>query len=218
MRAEKSQLLYLHFRYKKQIYPFLFQMVYGVMGIARTGSVYMTMAITLERYFAIVNPLASFHCKKALGPLSLAFSIAWNIPRFFEWQVVLLNEHGNWTSESQSPLTSGGNWVQLGTWHEIHPSKLREGFEYSIYYRLWLTFIFIEAIPYLTIIALNAMILRKIVKSYTFRRTFTESRVYRKGGSGIAFDDHPMVMIPEYRTSKRSIQGLNGKRSLEQLS
>ena len=114
----------------------------------------MTMAITLERYFAIVKPLESFKCKKALGPLTVAFSIAWNIPRFFEWKIVRQK------NEEEDDF-------------EIHQTDFRKGIHYDLYYRVWLTFIVIEAIPYLTIIILNAMILRKIVKSYTFRRSFT---------------------------------------------
>ena len=141
------------------------QMTYGFMGIARTGSVYMTMAITLERYFAIVRPLSTFNCKKALGPLTLAFAIAWNIPRFLEWKIMVLNQDGNWTEVH----VSSGNWTQF----EIHESSFRTGHIYNLYYRIWLTFLVIEAIPYLTIILLNGAILKKIVMSYTFRRSFT---------------------------------------------
>ena len=142
------------------------QMSYGFMGIARTGSVYMTMAITLERYFAIVRPLSTFNCKKALGPLTLAFAIAWNIPRFFEWKIMVFNKDGNWTEVH----ASSGDWTQF----EIHESAFREGYYYKLYYRIWLTFLVIEAIPYLTIILLNGLILKKIVMSYTFRRSFTK--------------------------------------------
>ena len=148
-------------RYVYEIYPHIFKAVYAFMGIARTGSVYMTMAITLERYFSIVRPLASFTFKKALGPLTVAFAIAWNIPRFFEWKIVTAN-------------LPGKNEVEF----EIHESDFRKGIYYAVYYRMWLTFIIIEVIPYITIIVLNATILRQIVKSYTFRRGFTEHRHY----------------------------------------
>ena len=159
-------------RYVNNIWPYLMQMTYGFMGIARTGSVYMTMAITLERYFAIVRPLSTFNCKKALGPLTLAFAIVWNIPRFFEWKIMVLNHDGNWTEVH----ASNGDWTQF----EIHESSLRTGHYYNLYYRIWLTFLVIEAIPYLTIILLNGAILKKIVMSYTFRRSFTKQRAKRR--------------------------------------
>ena len=186
-------------RYISTIYPYLFQGIYGFMGIARTGSVYMTMAITLERYFAIVKPLASFTCKNALGPLTLAFAIAWNVPRFFEWKIMILNNNGNWTDIQASK----DNWTEF----EIHESNFRKGINYSLYYRMWFTFIVIEAIPYLTIIVLNAIILRKIVKSYTFRRSFTERGKHRTANVN-ENEEHQMAAIEQEIPSQRNIEGL----------
>lgn len=53
----------------------------GLTHVARTGSVYVTMAVTIERYFAIVNPLKDFRLKKALLPLATAFAVVYNIPK-----------------------------------------------------------------------------------------------------------------------------------------
>jgi hypothetical protein len=39
---------------------YIIPVVYGMIGVARTGSVYFTMSVTLERYFAIVRPLSQF--------------------------------------------------------------------------------------------------------------------------------------------------------------
>ena len=63
---------------------YVIPVVYGMIGIARTGSVYLTMSVTLERYFAIVRPLASFRIKRCLIPISITFAGLYNIPRFFE--------------------------------------------------------------------------------------------------------------------------------------
>ena len=60
---------------------------YGMFGIARTGSVYLTMSVTLERYFAIVRPLSIFRIKKLLAPAAILFAIVYNIPRFFEFRI-----------------------------------------------------------------------------------------------------------------------------------
>ena len=54
---------------------------YGLLHVARSGSVYVTMAVTIERYFAIVHPLKDFKTKKALLPLAMAFAIIYNIPK-----------------------------------------------------------------------------------------------------------------------------------------
>ena len=62
----------------------------GLIHVARTGSVYVTMSVTLERYFAIVHPLKDFVvAKKFLLPIAVIFSIAYNIPKVFQ----ILFEH-----------------------------------------------------------------------------------------------------------------------------
>ena len=53
----------------------------GLIHIARAGSVYVTMAVTIERYFAIVHPFKDFKMKKALLPLAILFAIIYNIPK-----------------------------------------------------------------------------------------------------------------------------------------
>ena len=54
----------------------------GLVAVARTGSVYVTMSITVERYFAIVHPLKDFMTvKKVLLPFTVALSLLYNIPK-----------------------------------------------------------------------------------------------------------------------------------------
>ena len=61
----------------------------GLVGVARTGSVYMTMSITVERYFAIVHPLKDFIAlKKYLLPATITFSLVYNIPKVFNTNFV----------------------------------------------------------------------------------------------------------------------------------
>ena len=59
------------------VMPFL----HGLMHLARTGSVYVTMAVTLERYFAIVHPLKDFKAKKYLLPVAVFFAMVYNVPK-----------------------------------------------------------------------------------------------------------------------------------------
>lgn len=42
-------------RYRRKLSVYIIPVLYGMIGVARTGSVYLTMAVTLERYFAIVR-------------------------------------------------------------------------------------------------------------------------------------------------------------------
>ena len=71
-------------RYRMKVSVYLIPIVYGMIGVARTGSVYFTMSVTLERYFAIVRPLSQFRIKKFLRPCTIVFAILYNIPRLVE--------------------------------------------------------------------------------------------------------------------------------------
>lgn len=72
-------------RYKSKVSVHIIPLCHGFISVGRTGSVYLTMAVTLERYFAIVRPLSHFGAKKFLLPATLAFAVVYNIPR---WVVV----------------------------------------------------------------------------------------------------------------------------------
>ena len=192
-------MIVLYFRYAQEIYPHMIKIVYALMGMARTGSVCATMAITLERYFVIVQPLATFTCKKILGPFAMAFAIVWNIPRFFEWKLQVSAFPYNFT-----------HYENITT---IHESEFRKSYSYKVVYRVWLNFIVIEAIPYITIIVLNAMILNKILKSYLFRRSFLSYR-----SRTISQDDehevYQLALIPSDDAIQRQTEPTNEGRAL----
>ena len=76
----------IDFRYKTVAFVYVAPMAFGMLGVARTGSVYLTMSVTLERYFAIVRPLAVFRIKKFLAPAAITFALVYNSPRFFEFK------------------------------------------------------------------------------------------------------------------------------------
>ena len=172
--------------------PHIIQVTYTLMGMARTSSVYITVSVTLERYFVIVQPLVFFTCKKMLGPLVIGFSIAWNIPRFFEFTTVTMY------------------WPHFGSnITEIHETELRKSYLYGRVYRMWLTFIIIEAIPYITIIVLNAMILRQILKSYSFRRRYLDVNRSPNVWNGGPGDNYPLFMMSKEPTEQqRELLGL----------
>ena len=54
---------------------------YGFIHIARMGSVYITMSVTLERFFAVVYPLRNIGAKKYLLPGTSVFAIGYNVPK-----------------------------------------------------------------------------------------------------------------------------------------
>lgn len=72
--------------YYLHIYPLAVPFIYPVAIIAQTGSAYLTMAVTIERYMAVCWPLkARFVCTIGKAKLVVAcvaaFAILYNIPR-----------------------------------------------------------------------------------------------------------------------------------------
>ena len=68
-------------RYGRNVSIYLIPFCHGALHVARTGSVYVTMSVTLERYFAIVHPLKHFTVKKYLLPVTILFAFVYNIPK-----------------------------------------------------------------------------------------------------------------------------------------
>ena len=62
--------------------------LHGLIHIARTGSVYVTIAVTIERYFAVVHPTKEFKMKALLLPFAIIFAVLYNIPK-----VILEEDH-----------------------------------------------------------------------------------------------------------------------------
>ena len=81
---QTKNAIFFFLRYQTTVSVYVIPIGYGIIGIARTGSVYLTMSVTLERYFAIVKPLSTFSMKSWLVPMSIFFASFYNFPRFFE--------------------------------------------------------------------------------------------------------------------------------------
>lgn len=75
---------------------------YGIAHIGRVGSVFMTLSVTLERFFAILYPLKRMYLKTTLLIFSVVFSVVYNIPRFLEFETVV----GNRTNEEDNSTIS----------------------------------------------------------------------------------------------------------------
>ena len=60
---------------------------YGLLHTFRVGSVYVTLAVTFERFHAIICPLRHFRRKKYMLPFCIIFTIIYNIPKYFELQI-----------------------------------------------------------------------------------------------------------------------------------
>lgn len=72
--------------YHDHFLPFIMPIGFGVGHVGRVGSVFVTMSVTIERYFAIVHPLKHFSGKRYLLVTPIVTTVLYNIPKFFEFQ------------------------------------------------------------------------------------------------------------------------------------
>ena len=73
--------------YMKHIFNHIMIFAYGLLHTFRVGSVYVTLAVTFERFHAIICPLRHFKRKKYMLPACIVFAVIYNLPKYFELQI-----------------------------------------------------------------------------------------------------------------------------------
>jgi hypothetical protein len=77
--------------YTRNIFLYIMPIVFGLLHTFRVGSVYVTLAVTFERFHAIICPLKHFFWKKYLLPVSVTIAIVYNIPKYFEMEMQVIS-------------------------------------------------------------------------------------------------------------------------------
>ena len=151
--------------------------VLPVAHICATGSTYLTVAVSVERYLAICRPLYhrthSWPTHFFVIPI-LSFSIFYNVPKFFEMESTTTLEEKNGTNMS---------------FPQIKLTELRANPYYYQMYSLCSNFIINGIIPFALLIVLNVLITKKLRKyqsrSIIRRRTpenqMSHPRIHRQG-------------------------------------
>ncbi|TMS34132.1 hypothetical protein L596_001775 [Steinernema carpocapsae] len=128
---------------------------FAISHISQTGSVYITVTVTIERYLAVCYPRRNKrYCTSHGSALTIlcvtCFAILFNCTKFFELEVV-----------RNPPCEDGVNWQS----YLLLPSRLAQNPIYSQVYVLWLTNIVMVFLPFLTLLVLNSIIAYTIKKS-----------------------------------------------------
>ena len=117
--------------------------------IALTGSIYSTLAITIERYLIVCHPFYtvshSWSAKRYVIPI-LIWSLLYNAPKFFELYTTFDESHNK---------TSHG--------YDVEASPMRLNEYYITIYCIWMNFLFMGLVPFLALIILNAATLRSLI-------------------------------------------------------
>ena len=142
------------------IYCRMLPIITPLQYIALTGSIYCTMAISVERYLVVCHPFLTlsrrWSSKLYILPI-IAFSILYNIPRFFELKVEKV-AGGNVRAEDPSLK----NKPASGPMYSIEYTKLRVDFYYESIYRGWINLFLTAIVPFAVLITLNVLIWRTL--------------------------------------------------------
>ena len=140
--------------FRVKLFAFVAPIIIPMAQIAVTGSIYSTVAISIERYMISCKPFFvishNWSSKRYIIP-TIVFSIAYNLPKFFELK----------TGEVQD---SGDNT----TAYILEGTNLRLNYEYFFFYAIWMNFILMGLIPFIVITVLNSLTVRQVVKQMRY--------------------------------------------------
>jgi len=96
--------------------PYLGKYVYPTAIVAETGTIYLTILVTMNRYVSVCWPYrAAELCSLRAARIHVAavalFSVVFNLPRYFEYKIVRV------PADTSEAVVVGGNNVTLGVWN-----------------------------------------------------------------------------------------------------
>ncbi|XP_013773577.1 FMRFamide receptor-like [Limulus polyphemus] len=150
--------------YTNIIFPVIVPVVYPLGLMAQTGSVWVTVIVTVERYIAVCHPLkARAFCTKRRAFLYITgvtiFAFCYNIPRFYELECISIID----------PVTNS-------TVYNVAPSKFRQNALYFEVYHVWFYLFIMYFLPFLTLALLNSTIWQTVQRSNKNRRRLTRQQ------------------------------------------
>eukprot|EP00094_Tigriopus_californicus_P003536 TCALIF_03401-PA protein Name:"Similar to FR FMRFamide receptor (Drosophila melanogaster)" AED:0.29 eAED:0.29 QI:0/0.33/0/0.5/1/1/4/0/218 len=123
----------------------------------------MPIGVTIERFVAIAYPMRKTNLKNSLIMASVFGSIVYNLPRFFELEMVQV--------DVLDPETKANVTV-----NRIAPTELRFNKLYVQIYVVWMKFFLVELLPYVIICVLNFVMIVKIREAMKLQKEMTISR------------------------------------------
>ena len=147
-----------HF-YFSNVFPFITPTVYPIAMIVQTGSVYLTIAVTLERFVAVCLPFRSrslcTYGRARYGVILVALcATVYNLPRF--WEITWKNNY------------YGPNMTDYA-YTEVITTELRQDPTYIGVYYTWAYLFFMFFIPFSCLAILNLLIYKQVRKANSER-------------------------------------------------
>jgi len=152
------------------VYYYLLPWVLPFIQIGMTGSIYFTMAITVERYVTVCHPFYrvshSWPAKVLVIPI-VAFAVLYNIPKFFELRTKVPGEEYDNIVETLGDINStvlNGTMEPLEVdTYGIAPTVMRMN-PYYVKITMWLNFLLMGLGPFILLISLNMLTLMQLQK------------------------------------------------------
>ena len=144
-------------------WPYMEPYVWAVASIAQTCTVWLVLLLTTDRYVAICKPLHAnqYSTMKRMSKLAIAIwilAVIYNIPRFFERNVVMtFNNETNTTTP------------------EVKKTDMRENIYYFIIYKLVCYLTLRVLIPLSFLAFFNTRLIQAIKDSHRLARILTEN-------------------------------------------
>ncbi|XP_052817379.1 FMRFamide receptor-like [Mya arenaria] len=144
-------------------YQYMHPYVYPIALIAQTGTVYTTLAFTVERYIAVCKPLhAANTCTMSRTKRVIIFifvaSIAYNIPRFLEYRT-----REDWSDAYNRTIPS------------IEFTAVGENQVFQEVYFIYLYLCIMFLIPFSLLTVLNILLIRAVNKARKTRNYMSSS-------------------------------------------
>ncbi|XP_041349163.1 FMRFamide receptor-like [Gigantopelta aegis] len=135
----------------------VYVVMYPVPHVAQTGSIYMTVLITVERFLAVVTPFRAMrYCNRSVAWKACLVVLAWAIIYHIPMYLAYTHWDGVWSDELNKTRIIF-NRTDFGI-----------SYFYNEVYVTWINFICDFLTPFLVIAILNVLILRAMKKSKEF--------------------------------------------------
>ena len=136
--------------FRMKVYANIATIIIPMAQIAVTGSIYSTVAISIERYMISCHPFYvishKWSAKRYVIP-TIIFSILYNLPKFFELK----------TGKVYNAVSNSTEYILEGT-------NLRLNYEYFFFYTIWMNFVLMGLVPFVMITTLNGITVHQVIK------------------------------------------------------
>merc|ERR1712038_548589 len=156
-------------------YPYLVMLFLPLGHIGMIGSMFTTLALSVERYIAVLHPFAKYRrwykTRRFTIPVVI-YSVLYNLPKFFEFELACVSNQAqahHVDGNAGAPLLhedlgpSDGNGSSRCV-KQFVATPMRSNYWYLKIYGLWMNSLLNIVFPLIIILVINFMVYRKLIE------------------------------------------------------